>query len=87
MPKVWRFSPHDESCVRELSRELRISPLLAQVLISRGYATGALAGKADDTLNWATDREVAKRGGPSTVAAVEPDGTVRVLRTGSIVLD
>ena len=44
MPKVWRFCPHDESCVRQLSRELRISPLLAQVLIARGYATGSLAG-------------------------------------------
>lgn len=39
MGKVWRIAPHDEGCVRELSRGLRISPLLAQVLLSRGYAT------------------------------------------------
>ncbi|HUG93451.1 MAG TPA: single-stranded-DNA-specific exonuclease RecJ [Planctomycetaceae bacterium] len=43
MPKVWRFCPHDESCIRQLSGELRISPLLAQVLIARGYASGAAA--------------------------------------------
>ena len=36
MPKAWRFSPHDESHVRRLSGELRISPLMAQVLVARG---------------------------------------------------
>ncbi len=40
MPKVWRFSPHDESQVRRLSGELRISPLLAQVLLARGFSSG-----------------------------------------------
>ncbi len=43
MPKVWRFRPHDESRVRQLSSELRVSPLVAQVLVARGYATGAEA--------------------------------------------
>lgn len=39
MPKVWRFSPHDENEVRRLSGELRIPPLVAQVLIGRGFVT------------------------------------------------
>ena len=43
MPKVWRFRPHDESRVRQLSAELRVSPLAAQVLIARGYSTAAEA--------------------------------------------
>jgi len=36
MAKEWRFTPHDESLVRRISAELQVSPLLAQVLISRG---------------------------------------------------
>jgi len=36
MTQNWRFAPHDESQVRRLSSEMRISPLLAQVLIARG---------------------------------------------------
>jgi single-stranded-DNA-specific exonuclease len=39
MAKEWRFLPHDESNVRRLCQDLRVSPLLAQVLIGRGYAT------------------------------------------------
>ncbi|MEZ6044294.1 MAG: single-stranded-DNA-specific exonuclease RecJ [Planctomycetaceae bacterium] len=37
MAKIWRFSRHDEQQVRSLSNGLRISPLMAQVLIARGY--------------------------------------------------
>lgn len=37
MPKTWRFAPHDESLVGRLSRELRIAPLTARVLVGRGY--------------------------------------------------
>lgn len=37
MPRNWRFQPHDESQVRQLCYELKISPLTAQVLISRGF--------------------------------------------------
>lgn len=40
MPKVWRFAPHDESEVRRLCAELRVSPLLAQVLLARGFTSG-----------------------------------------------
>ena len=36
MTQKWRFAPHDESQIRGLSSEMRISPLLAQVLIARG---------------------------------------------------
>lgn len=48
MPRTWRFSNHDESLVRQLSGSLRVSPLLAQVLISRGFQT---ADSAADFLN------------------------------------
>jgi single-stranded-DNA-specific exonuclease len=48
MPKVWQFSQHDESQVRQMSAELRISPLMAQVLISRGLTSKS---QATDFLN------------------------------------
>ncbi len=48
MPKVWRFSQHDESLVRQLSSQLRVSPLTAQVLVARGYAS---TSDATDFLN------------------------------------
>ena len=48
MPKVWRFSPHDESQVRRLSQQLRIAPLTAQVLVARGYVS---RDRAADFLN------------------------------------
>ncbi|MCA9040774.1 MAG: single-stranded-DNA-specific exonuclease RecJ [Planctomycetaceae bacterium] len=41
MAKIWRFSRHDEQQVRSLSAGLRISPLMAQVLIARGYESTA----------------------------------------------
>ncbi len=36
MPKVWRFLPHDESRVRQICAQMRVSPLMSQVLIARG---------------------------------------------------
>lgn len=56
MTQNWRFAPHDESQVRRLSGEMRISPLLAQVLIARGLhdATSArsfIDAKMNDLLN------------------------------------
>jgi single-stranded-DNA-specific exonuclease len=39
MERRWRIAPHDQEQVRELSRALRISPLVAQVLASRGCTT------------------------------------------------
>lgn len=39
MAKTWRYHPHDEGLIRQLSSQLRVSPLLAQVLVSRGYRT------------------------------------------------
>jgi len=39
MERRWRIAPHDLAQVRELSRALRISPLVAQVLTARGCAT------------------------------------------------
>ncbi|MCH9654233.1 MAG: single-stranded-DNA-specific exonuclease RecJ [Planctomycetes bacterium] len=37
MTQNWRFAPHDESQVRRLSSDMKVSPLLAQVLIARGF--------------------------------------------------
>lgn len=45
MPKIWRFFAHDEARVRQLSGELRIPPLVAQVLVARGYTTGEQAAE------------------------------------------
>ena len=41
MPKQWRFAPHDEGIIRRLSKEMSCSPLLAQVLASRGVESKA----------------------------------------------
>ncbi|MEZ6043564.1 MAG: single-stranded-DNA-specific exonuclease RecJ [Planctomycetaceae bacterium] len=37
MARKWYFHPHDEAGIRRLSSHLKISPLLAQVLIARGF--------------------------------------------------
>lgn len=39
MERRWRIAAHDLEQVRELSRSLRISPLVAQILAARGCAT------------------------------------------------
>lgn len=43
MSRKWTFHPHDESSIRRLCGQLRISPLLAQVLIARGFGEAAAA--------------------------------------------
>ena len=43
MARKWTFHPHDESMIRKLCGQLRISPLLAQVLIARGLANAESA--------------------------------------------
>ncbi len=43
MSRKWTFHPHDESGIRRLSGQLKISPLLAQVLIARGFGDGGEA--------------------------------------------
>ncbi len=40
MPRDWRFVPHDESFVRQICSDLRVSPLTARVLVSRGHTSG-----------------------------------------------
>ncbi|MDA0834402.1 MAG: single-stranded-DNA-specific exonuclease RecJ [Planctomycetota bacterium] len=37
MTKIWQYAPFDETRIRRLSRELRVSNLLAQVLLARGF--------------------------------------------------
>lgn len=39
MHRIWRVAPHDEALIRDLSGQLRISPLLAQVIVARGCST------------------------------------------------
>jgi single-stranded-DNA-specific exonuclease len=46
MPRIWRFLPHDPALVGQVASELRVSPLMAQVLIARG-----LRHEASDFLN------------------------------------
>jgi len=45
MAKVWRYATHDESLIKQLSQQLRVSPLLAQVLSARGYETADQASE------------------------------------------
>ncbi|MEO1997223.1 MAG: single-stranded-DNA-specific exonuclease RecJ [Planctomycetaceae bacterium] len=45
MAKVWRYSTHDESLIKQLSQRLRVSPLLAQVLSARGYQSADQASE------------------------------------------
>lgn len=47
MPRRWRIAPHDEAAVREVSQRLRVSPLLAQILVTRGCNQ---PGRAEDFL-------------------------------------
>lgn len=41
MPRPWLFRHHDQSAITRLSQELKLSPLVAQVLIARGLTTAA----------------------------------------------
>lgn len=43
MHRIWRVAPHDESLIRDLSGRLKIAPLLAQVIVARGYSTADAA--------------------------------------------
>jgi single-stranded-DNA-specific exonuclease len=36
-PKTWRLLPHDPEAVRRLAESLRLSPLVAQLLLNRGF--------------------------------------------------
>ncbi len=41
MERTWRIAPHDSGAVRELAQSLRVTPLVAQVLLARGCRTPA----------------------------------------------
>ncbi|MFN9721385.1 MAG: single-stranded-DNA-specific exonuclease RecJ [Planctomycetota bacterium] len=43
MARRWSFHPHDEAGIRRLCSSLRVSPLLAQVLIARGCSDASVA--------------------------------------------
>ena len=43
--KTWRLLPHDPAAIAGLSRELRVSPIVAQLLLNRKIADPALAKK------------------------------------------
>ena len=38
MERKWTFHPHDEAGIRRLSGQLKVSPLLGQVLLARGFS-------------------------------------------------
>ena len=39
VPRKWSFHPHDEAAIARLSGQLKVTPLMAQVLIARGFTT------------------------------------------------
>jgi single-stranded-DNA-specific exonuclease len=43
VPRTWSFQTHDEDAITRLAKDLRVSPLVAQVLLARGYTTGESA--------------------------------------------
>ena len=43
MARNWRYPVHDSALIGRLSRELSCTPLLAQVLVARGYHSGEAA--------------------------------------------
>ncbi|MCH2211331.1 MAG: single-stranded-DNA-specific exonuclease RecJ [Fuerstiella sp.] len=43
MPRPWLFQPHQSAAITKLSQQLRLSPLVAQVLIARGYQSAEVA--------------------------------------------
>ena len=45
MKKRWTIQKHDREAVRQLSRDLKVTPLLAALLISRGFETPEKAHK------------------------------------------
>jgi len=45
MPRIWRYEQHDQAKIGDLCREMRVSPLLAQVLIARGFPSADAAEK------------------------------------------
>jgi single-stranded-DNA-specific exonuclease len=45
MPKRWTIQKHDRERVIELSQKLKVSPLIAAMLVSRGFETEELARK------------------------------------------
>jgi single-stranded-DNA-specific exonuclease len=52
MQKLWQITKHDHDAVRGLSAELGVSPLLAALLIARGYADASSAARfLDPSLN------------------------------------
>jgi single-stranded-DNA-specific exonuclease len=42
-PKVWQLLPHDREAIERLAAELRLSPLVAQLLLNRGLRDGGTA--------------------------------------------
>ncbi len=43
MSRKWTFQPHDETAITRLSAQLKVTPLVAQVLLARGYKTAESA--------------------------------------------
>ena len=43
MPREWKYCPYDGPAVNQLAQQLNVSPLLAQVLLARGYQSAEQA--------------------------------------------
>src|SRR5437762_13964783 len=41
--KTWHLLPHDLGAIQRLATELRLSPIVAQLLLNRGLSDGAVA--------------------------------------------
>lgn len=50
MPRPWSFQPHDPAVIEQLARQLKVAPLVAQVLAARGFLT------ADDAKEFLSSR-------------------------------
>lgn len=45
VPKQWRLLPHDRAAIERLADALRVSPVVAQLLLNRGLTAPELAGR------------------------------------------
>ena len=80
MAKEWRIAPFDAAVVRSLVGQLRVSPVLAQILAARGMATAEQAAAfLDSRLNELRDPELL----PGVPAAA--DRIIAALQQGRLI--
>ena len=72
MSRHWSIAPHDRGVVSRISQEMRCSPLLAQVLASRGLNT---AGEAKTFL----ESKMTDLHSPDLLPGI-PEATTRIVK-------